>query len=142
LVGNVAQKARLFTLFYVIARMTFAFAYLLIVAGVLLISTGLIAGALHRDALHSMAALKADGPCRRRPAAEHLANRPTPCRRVLGCSAYLEGIGDDRHPRPFEAAARNAVSFNQLIAQYSKDLRSQTPTRLQPDIGEFQHFAL
>jgi hypothetical protein len=41
----------------VIAKMAFALAYLLIAAGGLLVLTGLIAAALHRNALHSMAAL-------------------------------------------------------------------------------------
>lgn len=40
-----------------IAEMTFALAYLLIAAGGLLVLTGLIAAALHRNALHSIAAV-------------------------------------------------------------------------------------
>jgi len=43
--------------FIVIARMAFALAYFLIATGALLVLTGLLAAALHRNALHSMAAM-------------------------------------------------------------------------------------
>jgi hypothetical protein len=46
-----------FTPTIVIAKMAFALAYLLIAAGGLLVLTGLIAAALHRNALHSIAAV-------------------------------------------------------------------------------------
>jgi len=55
--GNVAQGARCSRSSIVIARMAFGFAYFLIAAGALLVLTGLVAGALHRNALHSIAAL-------------------------------------------------------------------------------------
>jgi hypothetical protein len=55
--GNLAQGARCSRRSIVIAKMTFALAYFLIAAGAFLILTGLVAAALHRNALHSMAAL-------------------------------------------------------------------------------------
>jgi len=55
--GNVAQQARCSRRIVVIAKMAFALAYLLIAAGGLLVLTGLIAAALHRNALHSIAAV-------------------------------------------------------------------------------------
>jgi hypothetical protein len=55
--GNVAQQARRSRRTIVIAKMAFALAYLLIAAGGLLVLTGLIAAALHRNALHSIAAV-------------------------------------------------------------------------------------
>jgi hypothetical protein len=55
--GNLALGARCSRPSIVIARMAFALAYFLIASGAFLVSTGLIAGALHRNALHSMAAM-------------------------------------------------------------------------------------
>ena len=55
--GNVALGVRCSRSSIVIARMAFALAYFLIASGALLVSGGLIAGALHRNALHSMAAM-------------------------------------------------------------------------------------
>jgi hypothetical protein len=50
-------KARCSRWSIVIARMAFALAYSLIGAGALLVLAGLVAGALHRNAMHSMAAM-------------------------------------------------------------------------------------
>jgi hypothetical protein len=55
--GTVALNARCSRSFIVIARMAFALAYFLIAAGSVLVLTGLVAGALHRNELHSMAVL-------------------------------------------------------------------------------------
>jgi hypothetical protein len=50
-------KVRAHGSFIVIAGMAFALAYFLIATGALLVLTGLLAAALHRNALHSMAAM-------------------------------------------------------------------------------------
>jgi hypothetical protein len=55
--GNVAQNARCSRWSIVIARMAFALAYFLIASGALLVLTGLVAAALHRNALHAIAAM-------------------------------------------------------------------------------------
>jgi hypothetical protein len=52
-----SREGAVFTLVYCDARIAFALACLLIGAGALLVLAGLVAGALHRNALHSMAAM-------------------------------------------------------------------------------------